>query len=316
MPDRIVSLLPSATETLFELGLGEQVVGVSHECDEPPEVRRLPRVQRTVVDPEEPPAKIDARVKGQKREGLPLFEVDQQALRDLSPDVVITQDTCDVCAVRPEDVQEAVTYWPEAERPRVVTVHAHDLEGVFRDVMSLGKELGAGKQAEDLVRLARERLKVVEESVEGAERPRVLVLDWLDPVMVAGHWVPQMVEAAGGLPRIVGRREPSRYAGWDELVEAVPDVVVLAPCGNDLERVEREAEIVERGAGWDELPAVREGRVFAVDANRYFSRGGLRLVDGVEMLAHAFHPVRVELKGSLSKGIERLKGVAGGVRAG
>lgn len=309
MADRIASLVPSATETLFALGLGDRVVAVSHGCDQPPEVKRLPRASKTIVQATVPPATIDAEVRDHMADGSSLFTVDPEVLIQVQPDLIVAQDACEMCGVRPNDVERVITDWEGERRPRVVTVHAHTIHGVFEDILSLGGAAGAEDAARTFVARLRGRVDEVRSAVRGLKRPSVVVFDWLDPVMVAGHWVPEMVEVAGGRPLLVRGGEPSRYAHWHELADVGPEVVVLAPCGYDLTRVKRESEIIARGAGWDALPAVQQDRVYAVEADHYFSRPGPRLVDAVEMLAATLHPEHVEPVIGQERAFQRMPGL-------
>ncbi len=290
---RIASLLPSATEILFALGLGEDVAGVTHECDFPPEARK----RRVVVRPRLPhglsAAEIDRRVSEFLARGESLYSVDAEALRTIEPDLILTQELCDVCAASPDDLGTALASLPRA--PRVISLTPHTLPDVWRDIVAVGEATGRVAQARALVAQLEERVAAVARAVEGATRPRVACLEWLDPPYCGGHWVPEMVERAGGRD-ILGRAgQPSFRVSWDDVSAAQPEVIVLMPCGYGMEDVLKEFANTPLPAVWKELPAVRAGRVFAVDASGYFSRPGPRLAGGVEILAHALHPGRVSL---------------------
>lgn len=291
MSQRIVSLLPSATETLFAMGLGDRVVATSHACDQPPEARDLPAAMRTRIETSGTSRQIDAQVQAVARSEEPMYVVDEGVFHHVQPDLIVAQDTCQVCAAGPADVQAALMRIEPTDRPEIVTLHAHGLDSVFEDMITLGQAAGAADAAQALVEGLRARVDHVRTLAENADRrPRVAVLDWLDPPMAAGHWVPEMVEVAGGFPLLVGRDEPSSYVDWEALVDARPEVLVLAPCGFDLTTTRQEAQGLRDRDGWDQLPAVAEGRVHLVDADRYLSRPGPSLVDALEMLATVIQP--------------------------
>lgn len=287
---RIWSLLPSATEILFALGLGEQVTGVTHECDYPPEAATRPRVTVSFIDSSRPSAEIDAQVTERFQSGRRLYGIDQERLRRDPPDLIVTQDLCPVCAVSPSDFGDHL----EAAgcRARIVTLNPRFLEEVLDSILQVGEATGRLAEAEDLVTLLQQRIDAVRSAAEGTSRPRVLCLEWLDPPMPAGHWLPQMVEFAGGESGPIAAGQPSRKLPWEVMRAFQPEVIVLTPCGFDAPRAAAEAACLGHLEGWFQLPALRKGRVYAVDANAHFSRPGPRLVDGLEMLAHILHPDR------------------------
>jgi len=285
---RAVSLLPGATEMVFFTGAGEALVGVTHECDHPPEVRSLPRLTSSGIDHRSmTSAEVDAAVRS-VTDGASLYSLDASLLRRLEPDLVITQGLCEVCAVSPGVVEAAISALPR--RPAVLSLNPSSLEEVLSDAVRVGEALGRGREARERVAGLRERLRRVARATAGLPRPRVACLEWLDPPFSAGHWVPEMVELAGGEPLLAAPGEPSRRLGWEEVVGGAPEAVVLMPCGFGVGRTLREAGLLARVPGWEGTPAVREGRVWAVDANAYFSRLGPRLVRGVELLAALLHP--------------------------
>lgn len=293
MSQRIVSLLPSATETLFAMGLGDRVVARSHACDQPPEACKLPAAMRTRIEAQGTSREIDGQVQAMVQAGEPMYVVDEGVLHHVQPDMIVAQDTCQVCAAGPADVHAALMRIEPADRPEIVTLHAHGLEGVFQDMLTLGEAAGAREVAEGLVEGLRTRVEHVRELAKATDhRPDVLVLDWLDPPMVAGHWVPEMIEIAGGRPVLIEPDQPSSYVDWEAIVEASPEALILAPCGFDIPTTRREASALTEREGWSELPAVRDHRVHLVDADRFFSRPGPSLVDALEMLATAIHPDR------------------------
>ena len=283
---RIVSLVPSATEMLFALGLGADVIAVTHECDYPPAARELPRVTRDVLPSGLSSAQIDAAVKERTLAGESIYELDLDLLHDLRPDLIVTQALCSVCAVSYEDVR---TVAEEIEtRPRVISLDPQTVGEVLGDARTLAQVTDRKDEAVALVRDAATRIDRVRLAVRGARRPRVVALEWLDPPYAAGHWVPQLVEYAGGEDVLGFAGEHSEERSWGEVQAAQPDVVIVMPCGFDAELAYREAEMHR-----DELAAVGAGEVVAVDAAAYFSRPGPRIVDGLELLAHILHPDRV-----------------------
>jgi len=283
---RIVSLVPSATETLFALGLGDEVTAVTHECDHPPAVLDLPRVTRDVIGPGLTSAEIDAAVRERTERGESIYELDEEALQRLQPDLIVTQALCTVCAVSYEDVR-AVAERLDSQ-PRVVSLDPHTLGEVLGDVRTLAQAADAKDAGVALVQDAAGRIDRVRLAVRAAEPVAVAALEWLDPVFVAGHWTPQLIEYAGGRDVLGLPGEPSEQRSWDEVAAARPEVVVVMPCGYDAERAAEEAYEYA-----DELAELGARRVVAVDAAAHFSRPGPRLVDGLELLAHVLHPDRL-----------------------
>jgi iron complex transport system substrate-binding protein len=282
---RIASLVPSATEMLFALGLGDSVCGVTHECDYPQQAERLARLTRSVIPEGLSAEAIDRAVRERTARGEALYELDEHTLASLDVDLIVTQAVCEVCAVSYEDVRSVAERLPT--RPRVISLDPATLGEVLADLRRLGAAAGASEAGGRAAREAAKRLEAVEAAVGGAPRPRVAALEWLDPVYVGGHWVPQMVELAGGEDPLGLPGERSRRASWDELAEAAPEVVVAMPCGLYAEAAAAEAL---RHA---ERLAPLGARIIAVDAAAYFSRPGPRLVEGVELLGHLLHPERV-----------------------
>jgi iron complex transport system substrate-binding protein len=283
---RIVSLVPSATELLFALGAGDEVIAVTHECDYPPAAVELPPVTRDVVGPGLSSAEIDAAVRERTERGESIYELDDERLRTLGPDLIVTQALCAVCAVSFDDVR-AIAQRIES-RPRVVSLDPSTLGEVLEDVRRLGSVIGREAEAEALLRDAAARIDRVRLAVRAAPRPRVAALEWLDPVYVAGHWTPQLIDYAGG-EDVLGRPgERSDRRTWDEVAAVAPDVVVVMPCGYDAPRAREEAETYRH-----RLEALGAEQVVAVDAAAYFSRPGPRLIDGLELLAGILHPDRL-----------------------
>jgi iron complex transport system substrate-binding protein len=280
---RIVSLVPHASELLFALGLGPQVVAVTHECDHPPAALELPRVTRDVLESGLSAGEIDAAVRERTLEGEAIYELDREALAALEPELIVTQALCPVCAVSYEEVAELAGQLPS--RPRVIALDPKTLEETFGDVHALAEATGHDAQGAALVRDAEERVERISEAVHGQARPRVVALEWLDPVFVAGHWTPQLIELGGGEDVLAHAGAPSQTVSWQAVAAAEPEVVIVMPCGYDAPRAQAEAVIFS-----SELAALRAGRVVAVNASAYFSRPGPRLIDGLELLAHILHP--------------------------
>jgi len=283
---RIVSLVPSATETLFALGLGGEVVAVTHECDHPAAALELPKVTRDVIGPGLPAGEIDRAVRELTLQGRSIYELDADRLAALAPDLIVTQALCSVCAVSYEDVR-AIAERMEP-RPEVIALDPHTLGEVLGDIRTVAQATDSKDEGVELVQDAAQRIDRVRLAVRGAEPVRVAALEWLDPVFVAGHWTPQLIDYAGGIDVLGLSGEPSEERTWEEVIAARPEVVVVMPCGYDAERALAEAE---DHAG--ELAAVKAARIVAVDAAGFFSRPGPRLVDGLELLAHILHPGRV-----------------------
>ena len=283
---RIVSLVPSATEILFALGLGLEVTAVTHECDHPPAARELPRVTRDVIGPGLGPAEIDRAVRELTEQGRAIYTLDEDRLERLQPDLIVTQALCAVCAVSYDDVRAVAERLDS--RPRVLALDSHTLGEVLGDVRTLAEATETRDAGVGLVQDAARRIDRVRLAVRARDPVRVAALEWLDPVYVAGHWTPQIVEYAGGIDVLGMPGEHSERRGWDEVAAARPEVVVVMPCGYDAERAAEEAYDYA-----DELAELGARRVVAVDAAAYFSRPGPRLVDGLELLGHVLHPDRL-----------------------
>ncbi len=290
---RICSLLPSATEILYALGLGDSVVGVTHECDYPPEAAKKPPLIRPRVDPRASPAAIDRQVAELVSRGESIYAVDAELLASLAPDLIIAQDLCHVCAASPEDLATALTRF--SKRPKILSLTPHSLADVWEDIRKIGEATGRRRDAQGLAITLAQRVAAIEMKVAGAPRPRVLCLEWMDPFYIAGHWVPEMVVKAGGEDVLGCAGEPSFRTTAEQIADTAAEVIVVMPCGYSSRRAGDEFNFQELPTSWKNLPAIRDKRVFAVDANSYFSRPGPRLADGVELLAHLFHPQVVPL---------------------
>ena len=280
---RIVSLVPSATEMLFALGVGPDVIAVTHECDYPEAAKELPKITRDVLPPGLSAAEIDAAVKERTLAGQSIYELDIETLQDLRPDLIVTQALCSVCAVSYDDVREVAEEIDS--HPQVIALDPHTVGEVLGDAGTLAQATDQRDAAVELVRDASARIDRVRVATRRVKRPRVVALEWLDPPFAAGHWTPQMIGYAGGEDVIGFAGEPSEERSWAEVAAVQPDVVIVMPCGYDAEIAYREAEMHR-----DQLGALGAVKVVAVDAASYFSRPGPRLVDGLELLAHIIHP--------------------------
>jgi len=295
---RILSLLPSATEIVFALGLADDLVGVTHECDWPEAARTKRAVTSSALPRAAGPADVDRLVRESVRGGAPIYHLDDRAVRELRPDLIISQDLCAVCAVPSTDVTQALESL--GCRGRVLSLDPSSLDDVLDCVRQVGDVTGTSRSARELVASLRDRLMGVEEAVAGRPRPKTFALEWSDPPFNGGHWIPDMIERAGGDPVLGCRGAPSVGVEWGRIGAAAPDVVVFMPCGYGLDDACQEARgLLSR----PELDSARA--VFAVDANAYFSRPGPRLVDGVELLASALHPGTVMPQ--VADGIARVR---------
>ncbi len=301
---RIVSLLPSATEIVCELGLGPELVGVTHECDHPSFVRELPKVTRTLVPHDAPSREIDGLVREKLQSARALYNLDLAVLEHLKPDLIVTQALCDVCAVAESEVTAAACSLPG--RPRVVNLEPMRLSEVFDCLRLVGEAARIPARSEEVVARLQARVAAVEERTRSiARRPRVALLEWIDPPFGCGHWSPELVRLAGGV-EVIGREgEPSRTTPWADFVAAAPEVLVVACCGFDAARTRQDLPVLTSYPGFRELPCTRSGGVYLLDGNAYFSRPGPRLVDSLEILAHALHPDVHPLPGGL-RPAERL----------
>jgi iron complex transport system substrate-binding protein len=289
---RIASLVPSATEALFRLGLGDQVVAVTHECDHPAEVLGLPRLTRSVIPAGLEPGEVDARVREVTGRGEALYELDEPALVRLAPDLIVTQALCAVCAVSYDDVRAVAERLDS--RPDVISLDPGTLGEVLGDLVRLGEATGTQKSGGALVAELQARLDRVRDAVAGAPRPRVVALEWLDPPFAGGHWVPEMIALAGGRSVAGEPGRDSRAVSWEVLEAAQPEVAVVMPCGLYVEEAAEQA-LARR----ERLDSLGAERIYAVDAASSFSRPGPRLVEGVELLAHLLHADRLPSPGGL-----------------
>ncbi len=287
---RIVSFLPSATEMACALGLGDQLVGITHECDYPPQVVGKPVVVRNVLPIEQmSQPEIDAAVTHRMRDGLSLYQVDEKLLQELAPDIILTQDLCQVCAPSGNEVAQALELLPN--EPQILWMTPKSLEEIFDNLRELGQATDRVKEAEELIAAGRAKLEKIASITRAlSQRPRVFCMEWLDPVYCSGHWMPEMVEIAGGVDALARKGTDSVRIAWNDVLEWAPEVLIITPCGFNLDKVIELTPQLFSNPGWSDLPAVRNGRVYAVDANSYFARPGPRVVEGTELLAHLIHP--------------------------
>ena|SRR5215469_10502199 len=295
---RLISFLPSATEMVFALGLGDRLVGVSHECDFPAAAKTKPVVVKPVLPLEKMSlCEIDAAVAERIGSGQNIYQVDERLLEQLAPTHILTQDLCQVCAPSGNEITRALAALPV--KPRILWFTPHSIEEIFGNIRELGASTGRMIQAEELSAVADARLQnVIELTRKTSLRPRVFCLEWIDPYYCCGHWVPEMVELAGGQDALGRKGADSVRISWTDIAGLSPEILVVSPCGFGVEEAAEQAKQLLQQPGWNDLPAVLNDRVFAVDANAYFSRPGPRVVDGVELLAHLIHPELCDWHGS------------------
>ena len=293
---RIVSFLPSATEMACALGLQDAVQGVSHECDFPPAMRGKPVVVRSVLPVESmTQAEIDAAVSARLRDGQSLYAVDEERVRAIEPDLIRTQDLCQVCAPSGNEVVQLLKHLPT--KPRVLYLTPKSLDGIFANIVELGEATDRQAQALEFVAQCKARLERLAAATANLPRPRVFCMEWTDPVYCCGHWVPEMVRIAGGRDELGREGADSVRIAWDQVVRYAPEVLIVMPCGYGLAKSAELAAMLTGRPGFRDLPAVRAGRVYAVDANSFYARPGPRVVEGAELLAHLIHPDRFDWSG-------------------
>jgi iron complex transport system substrate-binding protein len=301
---RIVSLIASATEIVCALGFQRDLVGRSHECDYPEGVRRLPVCTGPRFDIAGTSAEIDERVRDTLREGVSVYRVDEELLRSLRPEVIVTQAQCEVCAVSERDVREAVCTWGE-DRPQIVTLRTDRLADLWNDIRKVADALGAVPAGETLVTSMEERTAAISTETARRKRVRVASVEWIEPLMVSGNWMPELIEMAGGrdLFGVAGEHAPP--LAWEQFAEADPEVILVLPCGFTLEQTRQDLPLLTRRPGWGELSAVRNRQVFLCDGNQFFNRPGPRVVESLEILAETLHPAFFHF-GHEGTGWERL----------
>ena len=296
--NRIVSLIASSTEIVCRLGLRDALVGVSHECDFPESVRGLPVCSKPRIDVNGTSGQIDERVKDALREALSVYEVKSEVLASLDPTMIITQTQCDVCAVNLKDVEAAVYDWV-GSKPAIVSLEPNELSDVWVDIQRVADAAGVSERGGNLVAELQGELDVIRQRTESLDRPTVACIEWVEPLMAAGNWVPELVEIAGGRDLFGRAGKHSPWMTWDELIKADPDIIVTMPCGFDIARTQQELHLLTELPGWADLKAVRENRAFVTDGNAYFNRPGPRLVESAQIMVELLHPDKfpAEFKG-------------------
>ena len=286
---RIVSLLPSATEIIDCLGLTSALVGRSHECDYPASVKDLPACTEARLDSNKKSGQIDADVQSLVQKALSIYKINIEVLEQLKPTHIVTQDQCDVCAVNLPEVELAIAQLTDFH-PQVISLQPKILKEVWNDISRVAKALEV--EARPVLDRLQDKIKVINDKVEilVTEKPTVVALEWTEPLMVGANWIPELIEIAGGKPLLSKRGEHSPYLFWESLIDIDPDIIVIMPCGFDLERTAQESKILTKHPAWKALKAVKQGKVFVTDGNAYFNRPGPRLVDSAEILAEIFHP--------------------------
>ena len=288
---RIVSLIASSTEIVCALGFEDQLVGRSHECDYPPSVEDLPVHTESKINPDGTSYEIDQRVKAIIQDALSVYRVDAGELKRLRPDVILTQTQCEVCAVSLKDVEEAVCRFTGGLSPTIVPLEPNGLEDVWADIRSVAQALDAAPRADELIEGLQRRMRAIaDKASEMIARPTVACIEWVDPLMAAGNWVPTLVKMAGGINLFGKENEHAPWMTWEELRDADPDIIVTMPCGYDIEKTRSEMPALTCKPGWTDLNAVKSGRVYVTDGNQYFNRPGPRLAESLEILAEIIHP--------------------------
>ena len=306
---RIVSLLPSATEIVAALGFADHIVGRSHECDFPPRVKQLPICSSSKVPADGSSYEIDERVKEIVAEGLSVYRVDADLLRQLQPDLILTQTQCAVCAVTPRDLEQALCTWVGAQ-PAILSLEPNNLSDVWADIRRVGEALGASQRAKELIVLLTNRLAAIRNGAATAQsRPTVAAIEWLGPLMAGGNWMPELIEIAGGRSLFARLGEHSAWLEWTDLIEGDPEVMLLVPCGFMISQTIADLALLTQRPAWPKLRAVQSGRVYLIDGHHFFNRPGPRLVESAEIVAEILHPDRFAF-GHRGKGWIALNEVA------
>ncbi|MBI2126441.1 MAG: cobalamin-binding protein [Thaumarchaeota archaeon] len=304
---RIVSLLPTATEILFALGVGEKVVAVSHECDYPPEANSTTRILSTNVDTTKSSREIDEQVASMFAEGQNIYRIDGNLLRSIQPDLVITQTQCRVCAVYYDEVQQTVE--EVSSIAEVLPLEANGIDDIFSNIMKVAKLVGAESKADEIIGSIKNRVENIRGTTTNATKVSTCFIEWLDPIYLGGHWVPEMIEIAGGYQPLQQKWKPSIPRKWEQVVEVKPDILVICPCSYKISRTLQEFPLLASKQDWIKIPAVKNSRVFVADES-YFSRSGPRFIDGLEILASIIHPEIFGNKFLQGKGILHMSTIA------
>jgi iron complex transport system substrate-binding protein len=290
---RIVSLISSATEILFGVGADAELVAVSHECDFPAAAQKLPRATRSLIDSSQSSGEIDKQVAERSHDGIALYELDAELIRELRPDLIVTQAQCDVCAVRYADVVGLVRSDHLLSETKVVALNPLSIDDVLSDIRRIGEATGRVSRATAFEQSLQLRVKAIREQTQSlalADRPRVACIEWVEPLMLAANWTPQLIDFAGGQSGLAVAGQHSSYSSWNDLLEYDPEVLLISPCGFDLERSKLESKFLFSKVGWKDITAVKESRSWVIDGNAYLNRSGPPLIDSLEILAHLIQP--------------------------
>ena len=287
---RIISLLPAATEIICSLGLESQLIGRSHECDFPENVKDLPICSSSKFIPGSDSAEIDRQVKEILSDALSIYIIDKDQIRRLNPDVIITQSQCEVCAVSVKDVEEALEGLLN-KGCKVISLEPHVLSDVYQDIKNIANYFGINSRADILIELAEDRISIIRHKLKFiTEKPKVACIEWLSPLMVAGNWTPELVEIAGAIPVLALNGKHSPFVDFDDILKEDPDIMIVMPCGFSIQRTLQEINLLLELSGWAKLKAVKNNRIYIADGNHYFNRSGPRLTDSIEILAEIIHP--------------------------
>lgn len=287
---KIISLLPAATEIVCALGLEQQLIGRSHECDYPESIQKLPVCSSAKFLSGSDSAAIDAQVKEILSEALSVYTIDRELIKSLAPDIIITQAQCEVCAVNLNDVEKALNDQMDKEC-RIISLSPGGLQDIYRDISYLAEQLNVEKSGAELLELAEERTDIIRHKLKFiTQKPTVVCIEWLSPLMLAGNWTPEIVEIAGGIPVLSEKNKHSAYVDYQLIREADPDILVIMPCGFSVQRTLQEINLLLELPGWTELKAVKEQRVYIVDGNQFFNRSGPRITDSIEIMAEIINP--------------------------
>lgn len=290
MPPKIISLLPAATEIVCALGLEKQLVGRSHECDFPASVRQLPVCSEANIPDNLSSADIDKKVKELLYDALSIYTVNRETIRELAPDIVITQAQCDVCAVSLEDVEEALKDYLD-KQAQIISLQPESLEDIFNNIREVANALGVVESGERLIEDLQERVEIVRHKLKYVDsNPTVACVEWLEPLMVSGNWVPELVTIAGGISILAEPGKHSPFVRWLDIQQADPDIILVMPCGFSIERTMKEMHLLLQLPGFADMKAVKNNRLYIIDGNQYFNRPGPRIVDSIEILAEIIHP--------------------------
>ena len=291
---RILSLIPSSTEIVCALGFENQLIGRSHECDFPSSVQTLSSCTAPKFKVEGTSAEIDQRVKSILKNALSVYQIDEKKLQQMQPDIIITQAQCEVCAVSLKDVENAVSEWVES-RPQIVSLEPNELSDIWKDFINIAEALGVKEQGHELVSQLKQRMnKIAQKTINLPQKPTVVCIEWIEPLMSAGNWMPELIEMGGGINLFGVAGEQSPWMTWEQLLEANPDVILVMPCGFNLARSKAEMSSLSQKPEWSQLNAVQNQQVYLTDGNQYFNRPGPRLVESLEIIAEILHPAHFD----------------------